>query len=360
MKKMSKRNTNPLFSPQREKSGPTTYSKYQYQYNWGLSKVLSEHESRNEYAVFVELHEDVVTVDSFDSTKAKFEFNQVKTDAANFTITKLTKLKNGSSVLGKLLDSCLNKSYSAQISCINLIAVNGFGITPKDTSIQKEKLCITEIEQTEYEKIENKIKSELGITGIPDNLYFVIPVLPDKGFEESVIGQVSVLVNSLFPSSQTNSIDIYRTLIDEMNRKGTNTFDYEDWEDALNKKALTSVTISRVINTFTNPKNESNILIEFESVCSELNIPSLVKRVVKKGFNRYRSNRIGNKDSNTIKVAKEFQSLIDINLLKAGDDLGLLIQSVIDDLSSETKSTFKSNNDLKGALIYEYIIKDED
>ena len=353
-------NQNPLFSPQREKSGPQTYSKYQYQYNWGLSRVLREHGTKKEYAVFVELHEDVITVDSFDSKKAKFEFNQVKTDSANFTINKLTKPKNGSSVLGKLLDSCINKKYTSQIDCINLIAVNGFGLTPKVTGIEKEKLCITEIEKTEFDEIESKIKAELGIKKIPDNLYFVVPVLPDKGFEENVIGQISVLVNSLYPSSQTNSIEIYRALIDEMNRKGSNTFDYEKWDEALRKKALTSTTINEVINTFTNSKNETNIVLEFDSICSELNILSIKKKKLKRGFDRYRTLRTGNKDSNTIKTTKEIQDLIDQNIESCDDDLDLLFKKIIEGLKPETKSSFSTDELLKGAVIYEYIIKDEE
>lgn len=353
-------NTNPLFSPQREKSGPQTYSKYQYQYNWGLSKVLREHSARKEYAVFVELHEDVVTVDSFNSKSAKFEFNQVKTDSRSFTVNKLIKPKNGSSVLGKLLDSCLNRIYSSQINSINLIAVNGFGLTQKESGIKKEKLCITEIKKTEFDEIEKKIKTELGIGKLPDNLYFVVPILPDKGFEENVIGQISKLVNKLYPLSQTNSIEIYRSLIDEMNRKGSNTFDYEKWDEALNKKALTSITINEVINTFTNSKNEVNILSEFESICSELGILSIRKKKLKRGFDRYRISRTGNRDSSTIKVAKEFQQLIDNNISTSDDNLQTLINNIKEGLKAETKSSFNSEDLLVGAIIYEYIIKDED
>lgn len=313
-----------------------------------------------EYAVFVELHEDVVTVDSFNSETAKFEFNQVKTDRANYTIGKLTKLKNGSSVLGKLLDSCLNRKYTSQINSINLIAVNGFGLTRKESEIEKEKLCITEIETTEFNKIETKIKAELGIDKMPDNLYFVVPALPDKGFEENVIGQISVLVNSLYPASQTNSIEIYRALIDEMNRKGSNTFDYEKWDEALQKKALTSVTVNKVINTFTNSKNEVNILSEFESICNELGIPSIRKKKLKRGFDRYRISRTGNRNSNTIKIAKELQDLIDNNISSSDDNLELLFESVKKGLKPGVKSSFNSEELLNGAIIYEYIIKDEE
>lgn len=90
---MSKTNKNPLYSSQREKSGANTYLKYQYQYNWGLSRVISEHESLNDYAVFIELHEDVVVSDSLDASKARFSFNQVKTDKNSMVLPKYRTAK---------------------------------------------------------------------------------------------------------------------------------------------------------------------------------------------------------------------------------------------------------------------------
>ncbi len=78
-------NRNPLFDSQREKSGAKTFDKYSYQYHWALYKVISEHDKKSEYAVFIELHEDVVVCDSLDSEKANFEFNQIKTNSARFT-----------------------------------------------------------------------------------------------------------------------------------------------------------------------------------------------------------------------------------------------------------------------------------
>lgn len=350
---------NPLFGPQREKAGQQTYLKYQYQYNWGLSRILDEHKVGQEYAVFVELHEDVVTVDSFNSKKAKFEFNQVKTDSTNFTINRLIKPKNGSSVLGKLISGCVNKKYSSKIESINLIAVNGFGVSPKTKGVEKEKLCITEIEKQEFEEIELSIKTELGISKVPDNLYFVVPRLPNKGFEKNIIGQISILVNSLYPLSQTNPTEIYRALIDELNRKGSNTFDYEEWDVALRKKALTSTTINEVINTFTNPQNESFIILEFQSICQELNIGMINKRKLQRGFKRYRTLTTGNKDSKTIKTKKEIQKLISQYFETCNDDLDSLIKTIIERISPETKLSFGSRDDLMGAVIYEYITIDE-
>lgn len=97
--------TNPLAVAQPNTKGAETFSKYSYQYHWALCRLLDSHADDSEYAIFVEYHEDVVFADSLDSEKAKFEFSQIKCkDASAYTILSLTKpVKNGNSVLGKLL-----------------------------------------------------------------------------------------------------------------------------------------------------------------------------------------------------------------------------------------------------------------
>ena len=112
---------NLLFEPQREKAGSQTFSKYSYQYHWALCRILKEHNGEKEYAVFVELHEDVVLSNSLSVNDAQFEFSQIKTNQTKFTKNNIIKLKNGSSVLGKLIDSTLNKKYTERIIDINLV-----------------------------------------------------------------------------------------------------------------------------------------------------------------------------------------------------------------------------------------------
>ncbi|MBK8816696.1 MAG: DUF4297 domain-containing protein [Methylococcaceae bacterium] len=71
-------NNNPLAVPQREKSGAITFGKYCYQYHWALCRVIDSQMDNTEYALFMELHEDVVIANSLDVNIARFEFNQVK------------------------------------------------------------------------------------------------------------------------------------------------------------------------------------------------------------------------------------------------------------------------------------------
>jgi hypothetical protein len=55
---------NPLASAQRECSGAITFAKYEYQYHWALCRIIEEQRKINEFAIFMEYHEDVVIANS--------------------------------------------------------------------------------------------------------------------------------------------------------------------------------------------------------------------------------------------------------------------------------------------------------
>lgn len=350
--------TNPLASPQREKAGAETAADYAYQYHWALYRAIQEQGSQNEYAVFVELHEDVVICDSLDSTKAKFQFNQVKTTKAKFTRTALLKLKDGKSVLGKLIGSGSGKPFSTSISELSLVAVSGFGIKLKQPALNLQTITLSDIDNVELAAIALAIKTELSVDPLPKNLQFVIPTLPDKGFENHVIGEISKLITSLYPGSNYNSVDIYRILIDELNRKGEVTYDFSDWDDALKNKALTSVTVTKVINQYTSLKDEAKIEAEYAAIVSELKLKVMAGKSLKKSFDRYRQLRIGNKSVEQLDTTAKLKLAIFSNMSASRNEINVLINLVINSIDGKIKKNFTSDEDLKAAIICEYIMED--
>jgi len=352
-----KDNQNPLFDTQREKSGAETFEKYSYQYHWALYRVLDEHKKLNEYAVFVELHEDVVIANSLDSVKARFEFNQVKTNKTSFNTFQLVKnKKNGKSVLGKLISSGFEKPFSDKIEKLNLVALNKFTLDLKYENLDLEIIRIEDLSVNQFNELENEIKKELSIETLPNNIQFIIPNLSEKNFQNDVIASIATLISNLFPGSYCNSVEIYRLLIDEVYRKGTITYDFKDWDELLLKKALTSITVTRVINEFTNLKNESKIELEFNSICFELGFKSIESKKIRQSFNRYRCQRISNGSSvqiDTTKfITKEIQSNIDNGVIS----LEVLINNVQKSLPTKISKQFTNIEEIKSAIICEYII----
>jgi len=348
------KNTNPLYGNQREKSGSQTFEKYSYQYHWALYRILKEHEERREYAVFVELHEDVVVSSSLDENEATFEFNQIKTNKKNFTETSIKKLKNDSSILGKLINSTTNKNYNDRITDINLVATGGFNKDFRPNGISLENISINDIPIETLNSLSDSILKELSIDYFPINIHLITPKLPDTGFQEFIIGNISEIVLKLYPDSLTQAVSIYRPLIDELYRKGMVTDDFQDWEQALKNKSLTSLTVEKVIQKFTNTKNNNDIKKRLDDILNELKLKTMQKVKYEKSFNKYYLNRIANKTISQLDIKKT----IDTNIENCDEEIGKLIELVSIALPDNIKSQFTSDIDIKTAIICEYILKE--
>lgn len=355
---MTAKAKNPLLSPQREKVGSETAADYAYQYHWALYRAIQEQGSQKEYAVFVELHEDVVVCDSLDADKAKFEFNQVKTTKKKFTTHVLIDTAKSSSVLGKLLSSSAAKPYADKIKEINFIAVSGFSIRLKQSGLNLNKVTLPDIDDTELATIALAIKNELSLDPLPSSLQFIIPDLPDKTFQQFVIGEISKLITNLYPGSHYNSYDIYRILIDELNRKGEVSFDFTRWDELLKNKALTSLTVTSIIGQYTSLKDEAKVQSEYSEIVRELNLSVMAGKSLKKSFDRYRQMRIGNRTVSQLNTSTKLRSLISANTASANNDINALINLVFNSVDEKTRRNFASVEALRAAIICEYIMED--
>ncbi|MBT2622836.1 DUF4297 domain-containing protein [Chryseobacterium sp. ISL-6] len=350
-------NQNPLLATQREKAGSETFEKYSYQYHWALYRILNDHIKTKEYAVFVELHEDVVISDSLDSSKARFEFNQVKTTKGRFTAHKLVhQKKNKKCVLGKLISSGYGKPFKDKITELNLIALNDFSLTLKIEGLSLNKITLDDLSDAQFKELEDAIKNELGIPSLPPNIQFIVPELSEKNFQNDVIASIAKLVSVLFPSSHCSPLEIYRLLIDEINRKGKLTYDFTKWDELLTNKALTSLTVTEVINSFTNIKEEAKVETEFYAICSELKINSINSKLLKRSFDRYRTKRISNSSTVQMDTTNFIVDQIQINVDKGVDNLEQLIESVKIKMPKNIIRQFNEDIDIKSAIICEYIM----
>ena len=347
------KNDNLLFEPQREKAGSQTFSKYSYQYHWALCRVLKEHDGKKEYAVFVELHEDVVVSNSLNINNAEFEFSQVKTNQTKFTKDNIVKLKNDSSVLGKLIGSTIQKRYTERIKDINLVASSGF--TAKDfqeKGISLNKICMSDIPDKTINNLIDKISKELNINYFPINLYFITSDIPDIGFQEFTLGKITSLVSKLFPTSLTQAENIYRPLIDELYRKGMVTIDFKEWDEVLKNKALTSITVNKIIHQFTERKEDKLVYAQLVDILEELELKTMVKSKWNKSFKRYYLQRIANKTL----VQMEIKDAIQSQLNNCNEEIQILIGLVKDNLSMSVIKNFQDDIDIKTAIICEYIL----
>lgn len=358
---MNEQATNPLFDSQREKAGAITFDKYRYQYNWALFRILREHDNGMEYAVIVELHEDVVLSNSLNAEKAIFEFNQVKTNKTPFTVVNLTKRKKvksklGNSVLGKLISSSNSKIFSDKVLSINLVSVKEYSLKLNKDDIKLNSISPADLHVDTLKDLTDAIKAEIGIDPLPDKLRFIVSELSDKQFQEIVIAEISKVINNLFPGSNCNAVSIYTTLFDEITRKGVVTEDFPTWEGLIKNKALTSNTVSKVINQFTAVKDEALIQTKFTEIAIEMGLNVITRKNLERSFVRYRQGRLGNRSTLQIDTSKEIKFLIQKNESDGIENIEELLEKVISELSNTVSNQFSTKVDIEAAIICEFIM----
>ena len=306
--------SNILGHAQRETSGATTFGKYNFQYHWALCRIIEKHKSNADYALLIEYHEDVVIADSLFGSSAKFEFFQVKNTGNSFTVDSLTKRVKGAeglknSILGKLLSSCIGTEYETRITEIGLVSASGFSFDQKDNKLKLDIITSGDLSVDCLSGLTGKLKSELGIDIFPENLKFIIPKIKLENQEEFVIARFAELVNEIFPNSHCNAVNIYRAIIDEIHRKGQNTYDFTMWEKMVEDKSLTSHTVKDVIAVNTTSPKFEDFEKDFEYLAkSDMKWNTLTYRKMVKKIKQIYLRRVGYAsafDMNIMRIAQQ-------------------------------------------------------
>jgi len=306
--------SNILGHAQRETSGATTFGKYNFQYHWALCRIIEKHKSNADYALLIEYHEDVVIADSLFGSSAKYEFFQVKNTGNSFTVDSLTKRVKGAeglknSILGKLLSSCIGTEYETRITEIGLVSSSGFSFDQKDNKLKLDIITSGDLSVDCLSGLTGKLKSELGIDIFPENLKFIIPKIKLENQEEFVIARFAELVNEIFPNSHCNAVNIYRAIIDEIHRKGQNTYDFTMWEKMVEDKSLTSHTVKNVIAVNTTSPKFEDFEKDFEYLAkSDMKWNTLTYRKMVKKIKQIYLRRVGYAsafDMNIMRIAQQ-------------------------------------------------------
>lgn len=306
--------SNILGHAQRETSGATTFGKYNFQYHWALCRIIEKHKSNADYALLIEYHEDVVIADSLFGSSAKFEFFQVKNTGSSFTADSLTKREKGAkglknSILGKLLSSCIGTEYETRITEIGLVSSSGFSFDQKDNKLKLDIITSGDLSVDCLSGLTGKLKSELGIDIFPENLKFIVPKIKLENQEEFVIARFAELVNEIFPNSHCNAVNIYRAIIDEIHRKGQNSYDFTVWEKMVEDKSLTSHTVKDVIAVNTTSPKFEDFEKDFEYLAkSDMKWNTLIYRKINKKIKQLYLRRVGHAsafDMNIMRIAQQ-------------------------------------------------------
>ena len=348
---------NPLFQQQREKSGSQTFNKYRYQYHWALLHALEKYSLNLDHAVFVELHEDVISVDSISKKPLEFDYFQIKClTEKKLSIHKIAAAKtNGETIFGKILSNYKNNSLRPNIKSLNLVSQFGFSLNLVDPKKKLDKIKINDLIASEKEILENCIK-DLNLDSSPSDISFITPALQENNQDSQVIGEISTTINKLYPNKNFNPCSIYNILINNLYNKGCDTVDYKNWQEALNKKSITSNEIKKVVHTFIEDPLHENILNDSKSIINDLKFNSLKKIKIRNYFNNLIID-LYNPTSYHIEVENIIKPLV-AHLVEAGvDDIEAIIEEIKIQVSNHPRKELLDVEDELIAHIILYILQ---
>lgn len=282
--------SNPLYRPQREKSGSTTVDRFDFQYNWALFEFLELHKKKQASVVFVELHEDVVFCSSQQPDDARFVFCQVKAgNTAAYTAKSLVRRAKPDkpSVLGKMFAAVADKSIGARVEKLRLVATAGFRLDFAEKGFSLEEIPWSAITSASAEQIRNALKSELGDDVDLEKLHFHEPQIDNRLHDLTVLGLIATIIGERVPHDGGDSRAVYLALHDELRRKGKVRWDYSDWDLLVQHKGLTSQRVDALFEQFTNSKALTELLSDFEDQAKELQLPTRERRLLRQAARTY-------------------------------------------------------------------------
>lgn len=357
--------SNPLATAQRETAGAQTFEKYQYQYHWALCRILGAHETDNDYAVFIELHEDVVFASSTDESVANFEFNQIKNVSSHpwsakklTSVSKATTKKVKNSILGKMLQGIRDKPFADKLNSLDLVATCGFNLPPKTEGLKLSIITIGDLHDDCLKDIQVAINKELGTYPIPETLRFITPDIPASGFRNFTIGKISNLVDLKAPGAMCNATTIYRVLIDDLYRKGTVAFDFTDWNNLVKIKGTTHGDVEQVFSSYSEKKGFEAFEKDLDDILKDLELKSNKRIQVRRAFERYHNAVRLERSLITIDNQQAVKEAVESNF-EAFDEQGVkkFMELTLESLPQTTRMNLVDLESTQAAIIYELLSK---
>jgi hypothetical protein len=241
----------------RERSGSISASRFDFQKDWSICKLIECHQASSDYVIIFDWHEDLIIMDSEYDPKS-VSFYQIKGKKSdNWTLKQLIESKTAKdgtlllSIIGKLYD-CKSK-FDLETISLNFVSNARFSVRLADQSTSKAKneICIIELSDTDKSTLRSKIKEEHGLTTDPiyENITFLkVLDLSLEGSKAHTQGKIADFLESLKPGGKFNLPSVYRMLFDEVRRRTNYDIDIVAYQDLLSNKAIGKSQFEKIID----------------------------------------------------------------------------------------------------------------
>jgi len=255
---------NTLNEKEREKIGLDTQLRFNYQTNWAITYILDKVIKNQEFVIFMEYHEDVITADSCQITdNIEFEFYQIKTTQTNFTLENICKYDASSksnSVLGKMILGVENKSFKKHVKKLCLLSTSNINFDEKINVMGAAKF-LKDLKQDEITKIFNYLKIELNEIdmGYKDIICFEKANLPFENSESTTKGKILEFIEKKYGPVSSKVSSIYTALWDDLRIKHDFLLSYDNWDECVQKRGLRSDEVTSILATNINLGIETDL-----------------------------------------------------------------------------------------------------
>lgn len=241
-------------TPEREKAGADTASRYEFQTLWGLVLLFQHHSTATEYAIVFEFHDDIAFFDH-PSTPKNVRFYQVKSKATagGWTIAKLIERKKAKnkeaavvkpSILDRMYDNV--SKFHPHVLSVELVSNQPCGFFSS-----KSQFSFEECSQSDFSKIVTSIK-----TAYPSATEAHVGLLGFRQTDLSLADAVTHLKGKLHQficdnlgEVHFNLETVYKAIADDCRRKSTFTGSYNDFSQVVRSKGVTREDVQKWLDT---------------------------------------------------------------------------------------------------------------
>ncbi len=344
----------------REKSGARTSSRFEFQANFSILKILDLHEAGSDYRVLLDHSDDLTILDSSDNP-TRIQFYQIKgrDSGQRWTIKQLVKEEKGGasprSVIGKMYQNAANFPAEAELTAFasnasyNFLLKDGTKTTPDNAIIKgidlhgDEVQAIDAILEPDFPSPRNP--ACIGI------LLFERTNLPLQQQATFVTGRLAEYLAKLAGGDKFPIKALYDVLLQNVKARAGNTEEPDSLSKFYQTKSISRAEIDALIERASTKRNleASWPLIANELAAAKYSLIQIIQ--IQNASFRYlreraRGDRLPNEFSEEIKAIIAAQkssldacaSIVDaVNLLKA----------------QQIKVQSYTGNDLFGALLVE-------
>lgn len=251
----------------KENAGPRSSNRFEYQINWGLLKLLELEESKEDYVMILDYHDDIVICNSTKESDY-IDFYQVKTrKGRQWGLSDINESSNkvddqdangsdeGLGILSKLINH--TKIFE---QTRNLYFVTNSSLSQTLFGRSDDIVYFDHLKDSAKDSIKKRVKSQLGeVADIEfEKLVFIQNQMSVGNYEATVLGILNKFITQKY-NIVTNVYAVYDNLIGQLRKRNNYEKEVNTKEDLIKCKSITHEEFLRYLNTLTLQKSFDDI-----------------------------------------------------------------------------------------------------